>query len=331
MPGWTGCWHRLRERITGELTKLMLTAARPAAGIDAADADRCGRAGGARGARAADGGRRAPPAQGRLPALADGAEPGHRPGAQVRAGRTTWCQAGRAAARHRQAADRGRCSPAGRWRSTTTRSSAPRWHRRKRLTALRFPKDIVADDVRSLVELHLRFHGYGEGEWTDSAVRRYVTRRGAAADPAARAHQGRLHHQERRRRPQRLARAYDALEARIAELQRAGGAGQDQARARRQRDHARSSALPPGPLVGAGLPNYLLELRMSEGVLGRERAVQELLRGRRPGGDHRRRRSRRVIVRAVSQYGAATSDRVAAATDHEEPRRLACRRHERNG
>jgi poly(A) polymerase len=45
---------------------------------------------------------------------------------------------------------------------------------RKRLTALRFPKDVVADVAR-LVELHLRFHGYGSDEWTDSAVRRYVT------------------------------------------------------------------------------------------------------------------------------------------------------------
>ena len=45
---------------------------------------------------------------------------------------------------------------------------------RKRLRALRYPKAIV-DDVAQLVFLHLRFHGYGTGEWTDSAVRRYVT------------------------------------------------------------------------------------------------------------------------------------------------------------
>ena len=44
---------------------------------------------------------------------------------------------------------------------------------RKRLKALRYPKDLI-DDVAQLVELHLRFHGYAEGEWTDSAVRRYV-------------------------------------------------------------------------------------------------------------------------------------------------------------
>src|SRR5699024_6218169 len=45
---------------------------------------------------------------------------------------------------------------------------------RKRLRALRYPKDIVRD-VAQLVFLHLRFHGYGTGQWTDSAVRRYVT------------------------------------------------------------------------------------------------------------------------------------------------------------
>src|SRR5690606_29568850 len=52
---------------------------------------------------------------------------------------------------------------------------------RKRLSALRFPKDFVADVAR-LVELHLRFHGYGSGEWTDSAVRRYVRDAGHLLD-----------------------------------------------------------------------------------------------------------------------------------------------------
>src|SRR5690606_10508740 len=44
---------------------------------------------------------------------------------------------------------------------------------KNRLTALRFPKDVV-NDVSKLVSLHLRFYGYGKGEWTDSAVRRYA-------------------------------------------------------------------------------------------------------------------------------------------------------------
>ena len=69
-----------------------------------------------------------------------------------------------------------------------------------------------------LVELHLRFHGYGDGEWTDSAVRRYVTDAGPLLE--------RLHKLTRsdcttrnRRKAERLAAAYDALEARIARLQ----------------------------------------------------------------------------------------------------------------
>ncbi len=107
---------------------------------------------------------------------------------------------------------------------------------RKRLTELRFPKEVIAD-VSKLVELHLRFHGYGDGEWTDSAVRRYVRDAGAAADPAARADQGRLHHAERQEgRPAggdlRRARGADRGAA------RAGGARQDQAGARRRGDHA---------------------------------------------------------------------------------------------
>ncbi|WP_088317808.1 CCA tRNA nucleotidyltransferase [Kineosporia sp. R_H_3] len=86
----------------------------------------------------------------------------------------------------------------------------------KRLKALRFDKDTVKDVAR-LVELHLRFHGYGEGGWTDSAVRRYVTDAGPLLD--------RLHKLTRsdcttrnRRKAARLAGAYDDLEARIAAL-----------------------------------------------------------------------------------------------------------------
>ena len=98
---------------------------------------------------------------------------------------------------------------------------------RRRLTALRFPKDVV-QDVSRLVELHLRFHGYGEGEWTDSAVRRYVRDAGPLLT--------RLHVLTRadcttrnRAKARRLARAYDAPRAADRRAQRAGGAGQDQA------------------------------------------------------------------------------------------------------
>jgi poly(A) polymerase len=96
------------------------------------------------------------------------------------------------------------------------RSSVLRWQARARLRELRFPKSIV-NDVARLVELHLRFHGYGTGEWADSAVRRYVRDAGPLLS--------RLHVLTRadcttknQARAARLASAYDALEQRIARL-----------------------------------------------------------------------------------------------------------------
>jgi poly(A) polymerase len=143
---------------------------------------------------------------------------------------------------------------------------------RKRLAALRYRKDIVAD-VSRLVELHLRFHGYGGGEWTDSAVRRYVTDAGPLLT--------RLHALTRadcttrnKAKALRLAQAYDGLEARIDELA-----------AREELDSMRPDldgneimailGIQPGPLVGRAY-KYLLELRIEAGPLGHERAVQEL-------------------------------------------------------
>src|SRR5690606_18812060 len=86
----------------------------------------------------------------------------------------------------------------------------------KRLKELRFDRDTVKSVAR-LVELHLRFHGYGEARWSDSAVRRYVTDAGE--------HLERLHRLTRadcttrnRRKAERLSFAYDDLESRIAEL-----------------------------------------------------------------------------------------------------------------
>ena len=87
---------------------------------------------------------------------------------------------------------------------------------RKRLRALKYSKQIV-EDVSQLVYLHLRFHGYGDGKWTDSAVRRYVTDAGPLL--------GQLHKLVRadcttrnKRRAAKLQANYDDLEARIAEL-----------------------------------------------------------------------------------------------------------------
>jgi poly(A) polymerase len=144
---------------------------------------------------------------------------------------------------------------------------------RKRLTELRFPKDVVAD-VSRLVELHLRFHGYGDGEWTDSAVRRYVRDAGPLLT--------RLHALTRAdcttrnvKKAARLALTYDALEARIEVLREQ----EELDKIRPELDGEqimRILGLKPGPLVGKAW-NYLLELRLSEGVLGTERATAELL------------------------------------------------------
>jgi poly(A) polymerase len=144
---------------------------------------------------------------------------------------------------------------------------------RRLLQRLRFPKDVTADVAR-LVGLHLRFHGYGAGEWTDSAVRRYVTDAGPLLS--------RLHALTRadcttrnQAKAQRLARAYDSLEERIAEL----AEREELAAIRPDLDGNDIMAIlrvPPGPVVGRAYA-YLRELRLEHGPLGRERAVQELL------------------------------------------------------
>jgi poly(A) polymerase len=145
---------------------------------------------------------------------------------------------------------------------------------RTRLRALRFPADVTADVAR-LVELHLRFHGFGAGEWTDSAVRRYVTDAGPLLT--------RLHALTRadcttrnKAKAARLARSYQALEARIGTL----GEQEELARIRPDLDGNEIMTLlgiRPGPVVGRAYA-HLLELRLEHGPLGRERAAQELSR-----------------------------------------------------
>ncbi|MEU4829966.1 CCA tRNA nucleotidyltransferase [Streptosporangium sp. NPDC023615] len=144
---------------------------------------------------------------------------------------------------------------------------------RKRMTELKFPKDVVAD-VSRLVELHLRFHGYGSGEWTDSAVRRYVRDAGHLLE--------RLHKLTRadcttrnRRKAQALSATYDQLEERIARLAEEEELG----KIRPELDGneiQRVLGLPPGPVVGRAY-RFLLEMRLDRGVLGRE-AAEEALR-----------------------------------------------------
>ncbi len=145
---------------------------------------------------------------------------------------------------------------------------------RKRLTQLRYSKEVVAD-VSRLVELHLRFHGYGEGEWTDSAVRRYVTGAGQLLP--------RLHALTRadcttrnKAKALRLAAAYDDLEARITEL--AAQEELDRIRPDLNGDQIMAIlGIPPGPLVGRAWA-YLKELRIEAGPLDHDAAVRALLR-----------------------------------------------------
>ncbi len=143
---------------------------------------------------------------------------------------------------------------------------------RKRLKALTFSKDVV-EAVFRLTELHLRFHGYGRGEWTDSAVRRYVTDAGDQLE--------RLHKLVRsdcttrnRRRAAALAAAYDDLEARIAVLAEQEELG----RIRPDLDGTAIMALlglPPGPAVGAAY-KHMLAVRMERGPLPPDQAEAEL-------------------------------------------------------
>jgi poly(A) polymerase len=143
----------------------------------------------------------------------------------------------------------------------------------KRLRALRFDKDTVKA-VSRLVELHLRFHGYGDGEWTDSAVRRYVTDAGPLLD--------RLHKLTRsdsttrnQRKAARLSAAYDDLEARIVRLSQE----EELAAVRPELDGAAIMAvlgIEPGPLVGRAY-QHLLQVRLDAGLIGAEHARRELL------------------------------------------------------
>ena len=143
---------------------------------------------------------------------------------------------------------------------------------RKRMKALRFSNHEV-DAVSRLVELHLRFHGYGSGEWSDAAVRRYVRDAGDQLE--------RLHVLTRadcttrnKRKADRLRRTYDDLEARIAVL-----AEQEELAAMRPdldgNQIMEVLGLGPGREVGEAY-RHLLELRMDHGPLGEERAAEEL-------------------------------------------------------
>ncbi|WP_329021224.1 CCA tRNA nucleotidyltransferase [Streptomyces sp. NBC_00690] len=143
---------------------------------------------------------------------------------------------------------------------------------KKRMTALKYSNEMVRD-VSRLVELHLRFHGYGAGEWTDSAVRRYVRDAGPQL--------ARLHKLTRsdcttrnKRKASALSRTYDGLEERIAQLQE-----------QEELDSIRPDlngnqiqeilGVGPGPVIGRAY-SFLLELRLENGPMDQEAAVAAL-------------------------------------------------------
>ena len=144
---------------------------------------------------------------------------------------------------------------------------------RKRMKALRFSNDAI-DAVSRLVELHLRFHGYGDGDWTDSAVRRYVRDAGDQVE--------RLHILTRadcttrnRRKAERLRRTYDDLEERIARLSEE----EELASIRPDLDGNQimeALGIGPGREVGAAY-QFLLDLRLENGPQDEETAKAALL------------------------------------------------------
>ena len=145
---------------------------------------------------------------------------------------------------------------------------------KERLKKLRFDNHLI-DDVAKLTFLHLRFHGYGSGEWTDSAVRRYVRDAGellthlhllTRADCTTR----------NKKKADGLAKTYDQLEKRIEDLM-----------AQEELNKIRPDLtgdeimqildIKPSPIVGKAY-DFLLELRLEHGPLGAEKAKTELLK-----------------------------------------------------
>ena len=144
---------------------------------------------------------------------------------------------------------------------------------KKRLQELRFDSHTI-EAVETLTALHLRFHGYGDGEWSDAAVRRYIRDAGDLL--------GHLHVLTRadcttrnKAKASLLSKTYDSLEARIAILMEQ----EELSKIRPDLDGAQVMAilnLKPSREVGAAM-DFLMELRMEQGLIGEEQATQLLL------------------------------------------------------
>ena len=144
---------------------------------------------------------------------------------------------------------------------------------KKRLQELRFDGHTI-EAVETLTALHLRFHGYGDGEWTDSAVRRYVRDAGdllihlhvlTRADCTTR----------NKAKAIRLSDVYNSLEARISILMEQ----EELSKIRPDLNGAQVMEilnLKPSREVGAAL-DFLMELRLDQGSIGEEKATVELL------------------------------------------------------
>jgi poly(A) polymerase len=143
---------------------------------------------------------------------------------------------------------------------------------KKRLEKLRYSNEII-EQVCLLIELHLRFHGYGDGKWTDSAVRRYVR---DAEEQLIRLHKLTRADCTTRNdaKAEKLRNAYDDLEQRIVELSK-----QEELKSMRpELDGAeimKVLGIKPGPEVGKAY-QFLLDLRLDKGIIGIEKATEEL-------------------------------------------------------
>jgi poly(A) polymerase len=143
---------------------------------------------------------------------------------------------------------------------------------KKRLEKLRYSNEII-EQVCLLIELHLRFHGYGDGKWTDSAVRRYVR---DAEEQLIRLHKlTRADCTTRNEaKAEKLRNAYNDLEERIVELSK-----QEELKSMRpELDGAEIMQvlnIKPGPEVGKAY-QFLLDLRLDKGILGIDKATEEL-------------------------------------------------------
>ena len=143
---------------------------------------------------------------------------------------------------------------------------------KKRLEKLRYSNEII-EQVCLLIELHLRFHGYGDGKWTDSAVRRYVR---DAQEQLIRLHKlTRADCTTRNEaKAEKLRNAYNDLEQRIVELSKE----EELKSMRPELDGAEIMKIlniKPGPEVGKAY-QFLLDLRLDKGILGVDKATEEL-------------------------------------------------------